>query len=67
MHGAGKSAIVPHLLRDKLGVSEFVNADVLAQGLSAYSPEKVAITVGRIMLKRIEGSSPRPQKYLRTS
>lgn len=52
-NGAGKSTVAPFLLRDKLGVSEFVNADVLAQGLSAYSPEKVAITAGRIMLERI--------------
>ncbi len=52
-NGAGKSTVAPFLLRDKLGVSEFVNADVLAQGLSAYAPEKVAITAGRIMLKRI--------------
>ena len=52
-NGAGKSTVAPYLLRDKLGVSEFVNADTLAQGLSAYSPEKVAISAGRIMLKRI--------------
>lgn len=52
-NGAGKSTVAPFLLRDKLGISEFVNADVLAQGLSAYSPEKVAISAGRIMLKRI--------------
>ncbi|MGI8668675.1 MAG: zeta toxin family protein [Aridibacter sp.] len=52
-NGAGKSTVAAFLLRDKLGVSEFVNADVLAQGLSAYSPEKVAIPAGRIMLKRI--------------
>lgn len=52
-NGAGKSTVAPFLLRDKLGIDEFVNADVLAQGLSAYSPETVAITAGRIMLKRI--------------
>ncbi len=52
-NGAGKSSVAPFLLRDKLGVSEFVNADVLAQGLSAYAPETVAIAAGRIMLKRI--------------
>ncbi len=52
-NGAGKSTVAPFILRDKLGITEFVNADVLAQGLSAYSPEKVAISAGRIMLKRI--------------
>ena len=52
-NGAGKSTIAPYLLRDKLGVSEFVNADTIAQGLSAYSPEKAAIPAGRVMLDRI--------------
>lgn len=52
-NGAGKSTVAPSLLRDRLGVSEFVNADTLAQGLSAFSPEKVAISAGKIMLARL--------------
>lgn len=36
-----------------LGIAEFVNADVIAAGLSAYSPESVAVEAGRIMLKRL--------------
>jgi predicted ABC-type ATPase len=53
-NGAGKSTVAPALLRDTLGISEFVNADVLAQGLSAFAPETVAISAGRIMLARID-------------
>jgi len=53
-NGAGKSTVAPYLLRDKLGVSEFVNADTLAQGLSAFAPETVAISAGKIMLRRID-------------
>ena len=34
-------------------IDNFVNADVIAQGLSAYHPEKVAIQAGRVMLGRI--------------
>lgn len=52
-NGAGKSTIAPFLLRDGLEIYEFVNADVLAQGLSAFSPEKVAISAGKIMLARL--------------
>src|SRR5687768_4989367 len=52
-NGAGKSTVAPFLLRDTLGISEFVNADTLAQGLSAFAPEKAAITAGKIMLTRI--------------
>ena len=53
-NGAGKSTVAPYLLRDTLGVSEFVNADTLAQGLSAFSPETVAIKAGKIMLRRLD-------------
>lgn len=53
-NGAGKSTVAPYLLRDTLGISEFVNADTLAQGLSAFSPESVAITAGKIMLRRLD-------------
>src|SRR5438445_608568 len=35
------------------GVTEFVNADMIASGLSAFRPESVAITAGRIMLARM--------------
>jgi predicted ABC-type ATPase len=52
-NGAGKSTVAPALLKDKLHVDNFVNADVLAQGLCAYQPEKAAIQAGRIMLDRI--------------
>ena len=34
-NGAGKSTVGPSLLRGALRVTEFVNADVIAQGLSA--------------------------------
>ena len=53
-NGAGKSTVAPALLRDTLGISEFVNADILAQGLSAFAPETVAISAGRIMLARLD-------------
>jgi hypothetical protein len=33
-NGAGKTSSAPVLLRDELRVSEFVNADVIARGLS---------------------------------
>jgi predicted ABC-type ATPase len=52
-NGAGKSTLGPVLLRDTLAVSHFVNADVIAAGLSAFAPEKEAIAAGRIMLRRL--------------
>jgi predicted ABC-type ATPase len=53
-NGAGKSTTAPMLLRDAFAVDEFVNADAIAQGLSAFAPETVAIEAGRIMLKRLK-------------
>ncbi len=52
-NGAGKSTAAPFLLKQALGILEFVNADQIAAGLSAYSPETVAFEAGRIMLKRL--------------
>ena len=52
-NGAGKSTVAPGLLREHLGVGEFVNADVIARGLSAFNPEGVAREAGRIMLVRL--------------
>ena len=52
-NGAGKSTAAPVLLRDFLGVEEFVNADAIAVGLSAFRPETVAIHAGRIMIRRL--------------
>jgi len=52
-NGAGKSTLAPALLRE-FGVATFVNADVIAQGLSAYNPETVSIEAGRLMLTRLK-------------
>ena len=38
-NGAGKSTTAPSLLKGTLEVTEFVNADLIAQGLSGFQPE----------------------------
>ena len=52
-NGAGKSTLAPYLLRDGLGIVEYVNADTIAQGLSAFAPETAAMEAGRVMLRRL--------------
>lgn len=52
-NGAGKSTSAPKLLRGPLRVNNFVNADEIARGLSAFQPETVAMEAGRIMLQRL--------------
>ncbi|MGH7127180.1 MAG: AAA family ATPase, partial [Planctomycetaceae bacterium] len=39
-NGAGKSTAAPPLVRDLFGVTQFVNPDVIAQGLSAFDPNR---------------------------
>jgi predicted ABC-type ATPase len=53
-NGAGKTTISKYLLPDAYGITEFVNADRIAAGLSAFAPEAVAFEAGRIMLRRID-------------
>jgi predicted ABC-type ATPase len=52
-NGAGKSTSAPSILKDALGVGEFVNADIIARGLSGFEPEGAAMAAGRIMLARL--------------
>ena len=52
-NGAGKSTAGPALLKGALRVTEFVNADMIAQGLSVFEPETVALAAGKIMLARL--------------
>jgi predicted ABC-type ATPase len=52
-NGAGKSTSAARLLPEALSVEEFVNADTIAQGLSAYRPEAAAVAAGRVMLERL--------------
>jgi len=53
-NGAGKTTAASLLLREALGVVEFVNADTIALGLAAFSPELVALEAGAIMLTRLK-------------
>lgn len=52
-NGAGKTSAAPELLQGPVWIDSFVNADVIAQGLAAFSPESAAFVAGRIMLQRL--------------
>lgn len=53
-NGAGKSTLAPHLIKDRLGLIDYINADMIANGLLGFHPEKGAIEAGRIMLKHLQ-------------
>src|SRR5690349_13612604 len=52
-NGAGKSTIARTLLPVSLRVLHFVNADLIAAGLSPFDPALVDFQAGRLMLRRI--------------
>lgn len=52
-NGAGKSTTAPPLLRDTLGLLDFVNADTVALGLSGFDPDGAGPAAGRIVLERL--------------
>jgi predicted ABC-type ATPase len=58
-NGAGKSTAAERLLRGPLRVDEFVNADVIAQGLSGLAPESAAFEASAIMLRRLHALAER--------
>jgi predicted ABC-type ATPase len=53
VNGAGKTTASRSLLAKTLKVMTFVNADVIAQGLSGFDPDAVALRAGRIMLEQL--------------
>ena len=62
-NGAGKSTLAPVLLRDTFGLLEFVNADTISAGLSAFNAEAVALDAGRVMLTRLRELAAHQQSY----
>ena len=62
-NGAGKSTAAPYLLREALAVSEFVNADVIARGLSGFDPGGSAMSAGRVMLARLHELASRRRDF----
>ncbi len=51
-NGAGKTTIAMRVLPEALDCREFVNADLIAAGLSPFRVESVALQAGRLMLGR---------------
>lgn len=52
-NGAGKTTFAKEFLPHEAECFEFVNADLIAGGLSPFAPERAAFRAGRLMLERI--------------
>ena len=53
INGAGKSSSADPILRDRMRMPVFVNADTIARGLNAFDVDSEAIKAGRIMLEHL--------------
>lgn len=53
-NGAGKTTFARTFLPAEAGVPIFVNADLIAAGLSPFDPDAAALRAGRMMLSEID-------------
>jgi predicted ABC-type ATPase len=53
-NGAGKTTFARQFIPATLNITQFVNADFIAYGLSPFAPEREAIQAGKLMLRQID-------------
>jgi len=53
-NGAGKTTFAENFLPDFVHCREFLNADLIAAGLSPFSPETQDLRAGRLLFTRIK-------------
>jgi predicted ABC-type ATPase len=56
-NGAGKTTFAREYLPLEVGITTFINADLIAAGLSPFAPETAARRAGRLMLEEIVRST----------
>jgi predicted ABC-type ATPase len=52
-NGAGKTTFANEFLPIEAECLNFINADLIAQGLSPFQPEKMGVEAGRLMIEHI--------------
>lgn len=62
-NGAGKTTFAREFLPREANCPTFINADLIAQGLSPFRPEAVALRAGRIMLEMIADCVRRGESF----
>jgi predicted ABC-type ATPase len=62
-NGAGKTTFAREFLPNEAGLPYFINADLIAQGLSPFAPEQAAIASGRIMVRMIREKVRRHESF----
>lgn len=62
-NGAGKTTFAREFLPLEAGCPVFVNADLIAAGLSPFEPERAAIQAGRLTLEAIAQHVARRESF----
>ena len=62
-NGAGKTTYVRDFLPQEMQCHEFVNADLIAAGLSPFAPDRASFAAGRIMLMRLRELAERREDF----
>jgi predicted ABC-type ATPase len=62
-NGAGKTTFARSFLPQEANCLRFINADLIAAGLSPFAPEAAALKAGRLMLREIEGCVKRRESF----
>ncbi len=62
-NGAGKTTFAKKFLPNYADCRNFINADLIAQGVSPFSPETVALRAGRLMLEEINLRAKRGEDF----
>ena len=62
-NGAGKTTFARSFLPQEANCLRFINADLIAAGLSPFAPEVAALTAGRLMLGEIESCVKRRESF----
>ena len=62
-NGAGKTTFAREFLPQEASCPVFINADLIAAGLSPFEPERVALKAGRLMLELIDEHVARSESF----
>lgn len=62
-NGAGKTTFARSFLPAEAEIQRFINADLIAAGLSPFAPEAEAIKAGRLMLEEIADCVQRGESF----
>ncbi|MDY6973945.1 MAG: zeta toxin family protein [Thermodesulfobacteriota bacterium] len=62
-NGAGKTTFANEFLPVEADCLNFINADLIAQGLSPYQPIKMAVEAGRLMIQHINECVRRNESF----